>query len=281
MKLKKIKINNRFKNLNDIELDFSIKAGTTVLIGNNGSGKSNILEALSNVFAGLYNHSFNPSFNYELNYSKDTYNVEIKYISPNYEVKVNDTIVNLNTIYLPKQIISCYSGEESRLWDTYYEPFYKNYIKAIRGSTLPNSELIYINKYYWNIALLTFFYYDFTAFPDIKNFCENTLGIKSVEHIRFYFNIERLRSWVANPVTNFVNALNPNREDFIEIDLTTLKNRLSYLPNEIEFFRYLSASFMPKDDKLITRIELHLDGHLSADALSEGEKKLILIKLNS
>lgn len=279
MKLEKFKIVNRFKNLNDIELDFLNRDGTTVLIGNNGSGKSNILEALSNVFAGLYNHSFNPSFSYELNYSKDNYKVEIKYILSNYEVRVNNVLDNLKSEYLPKQIISCYSGEESRLWDNYYEPFYKNYIKAIRGSTLPNSELVYINKYYWNIALLTFFYYDFAAFPDIKYFCENTIGIKSILHIRFYFNIARLRSWPANPVTNFVRALNPNEEDFIEIDLTTLKSRLSYLPNEIEFFRYLSASFMPKDDKLITRIELHLDGSLTADALSEGEKKLILIKL--
>ena len=49
MKLKKIWINN-FKNIHNLELDFSIRNGTTVLIGNNGSGKSNILEAISSIF---------------------------------------------------------------------------------------------------------------------------------------------------------------------------------------------------------------------------------------
>ena len=40
-----------FKNLNNFELDFTDKCGITLLIGNNGSGKSNILEAISAIFA--------------------------------------------------------------------------------------------------------------------------------------------------------------------------------------------------------------------------------------
>ena len=38
MRLKRLKIDG-FKNLNNFELDFTEKDGTTVLIGNNGSGK--------------------------------------------------------------------------------------------------------------------------------------------------------------------------------------------------------------------------------------------------
>ena len=279
MKLEKFKIIDRFKNLDNISLDFSDKDGTTVLIGNNGSGKSNLLEAISNVFAGLYNSVFKPSFKYEIVYSKDTYKIEIKYDATNYEIKVNNTVDNLRPEYLPSQLISSYSGEESRLWEVYYRPFYMNYIKALRGDSLPSSKLIYINKYYWNIALLTFYYHDFSSFTDLKDFCEKTLGISSLDKIKFTFDIPKLRSWSTNPVTSFVKAINPNEDNTIEIDLPTLKSRVSFIANEIDFFRYLSAAFMPKDDKLISNIELSISNGLTAECLSEGEKKLILIKL--
>lgn len=279
MKLEYFKITDRFKNLENIELDFSAKDGTTVLIGNNGSGKSNMLEAISNVFAGLYDNTFNPNFKYELKYSKDAYNVDIKYDMVNYVVKINGADDNLKPEYLPNQLISSYSGEESRLWEDYYRPFYMNYIKALRGFSLPSSKLIYINKYYWNIALLTFYNYDFSSFTDLKDFCENTLGIQSLNKIKFSFDITKLRSWPSNPVTNFVRAINPSEENTIEIDLPTLKSLISPIANEIDFFRYLSAAFMPKDDKLITNIELTINNDLTAECLSEGEKKLILIEL--
>ncbi|MCK4796120.1 MAG: AAA family ATPase [Spirochaetes bacterium] len=280
MKLQKLKINSRFKNLNDFEIDFSNKDGITVLIGNNGSGKSNILEAISSVFAGLYNNKYNPTFNYELSYTKDIYNVEIKFENGTYEAKINDNIDNLKPEHLPSQLISSYSGEESRLWDKYYEPFYKDHIKSLRGATIPNSKLVYINKYYWNIALLTFHFYDFDAFIDIKDFCQNTLGINQLNYVKFTFDVNKFKDWSKHPntVTNFISAINPNQDTTVEIDLTELKNRTSYIYNEIDFFRYLSAAFMPKDDKLITKIEININNDLRADSLSEGEKKLLLIK---
>lgn len=281
MRLQKLKINGRFKNLENLEIDFSNKDGITVLIGNNGSGKSNILEAISSIFAGLYNKKFNPVFSYELSYIKDAYNIEVKYENGIYESKIDTKVDSLKPEHLPSQLISSYSGEESRLWTEYYEPFYQDYIKALRGATLPNSFLVYINKYYWNIALLTFHFYDFTAFTDIGNFCQTTLGINPFNFVKFTFDISKLKDWSKNPnpVTNFVNAINPNQESTVQLNLAELKSRLSLISNEIDFFRYLSAAAMPKDDKLITKIELNINNNLWADCLSEGEKKLLLIKL--
>lgn len=282
MRLEKLHIKNRFKNLNDFVLDFSSKDGITVLIGNNGSGKSNILEAISGIFAGLYDRRFNPTFSYELVYKKDTYKVEIKFDNEagSYEFKINDVTDNLKPEHLPSQVISSYSGEESRLWEKYYWPFYEEYIKAIRGATLPNTNLVYINKYYWNIALLTLHFYDFTVFTDVSDFCKNTLNITTFNHVKFTFDIAKLNDFLKNPnpVTNFVMALNPTKEATIQIDLATFKDRLSYL-SEIEVFRYLTASFMPKDDKIITKIEINYNTNLDAECLSEGEKKLLLIML--
>ena len=79
--------------------------------------------------------------------------------------------------HLPSQVIISYSGKESRLCDKYYFPFYQDYIKEIMGSNLPNTKLVYINKYYWSIALLTLHFYDFIYFKDISNFCKNILNI--------------------------------------------------------------------------------------------------------
>ena len=58
--------------------------------------------------------------------------------------------------------------------ENYYWPFYKNYIEALRGAKLPESEMIYINKYYWNIALLICLRHDFEDFTDIREFCKET-----------------------------------------------------------------------------------------------------------
>jgi predicted ATP-dependent endonuclease of OLD family len=280
MRLQKLKINSRFKNLNGFEMDFSTKEGITVLIGNNGSGKSNILEAISGIFAGLYDHKYNPAFNYELAYNKDLYKVEIKFENGVYEFKINDVIDNLKLEHLPSQVISSYSGEESRLWDKYYWPFYEEYIKAIRGVTLPNTNLVYINKYYWNIALLTLHFYDFAVFTDISNFCKNTLDIQSFNKVKLTFDIAKLNDFLKNPnpVTNFILAINPNKDQYVEMDLMTLKTRLNFL-SEIDVFRYLTASFMPKDDKLITKIEINYNNNLDAECLSEGEKKLLLLMI--
>ena len=53
MQLKKIYI-EQYKNLNQLDIDFSDNENVSVIIGNNGSGKSNIVEAISGIFGGLY-----------------------------------------------------------------------------------------------------------------------------------------------------------------------------------------------------------------------------------
>ena len=56
MRLKKLYI-EEYKNLERVTINFKHNNGTTVLIGNNGSGKSNVLEAISAIFTGLYKMS--------------------------------------------------------------------------------------------------------------------------------------------------------------------------------------------------------------------------------
>ena len=135
-RLQYIKIED-FKNIKSLELDFSDKDGITVLIGNNGCGKSNILEALSSIFAGLYlNRLHKPNFNYIIKYRINNNLVEITLNGSVYSFiingkKLNKTEFSSHKEYLPKNVIACYSGESQRLWENYYWPYYKNYISTM------------------------------------------------------------------------------------------------------------------------------------------------------
>ena len=80
MRLKSLWING-FKNLNDFNINFENKNSTTVLIGNNASGKSNILEAISAIFAGAYNTKLRVNFNYKLRYKINNDNIKVKHIA--------------------------------------------------------------------------------------------------------------------------------------------------------------------------------------------------------
>ena len=53
MKLKTLTI-KKYKNLIDFSVDFQPGNGLTMLVGNNGSGKSNVLEVISGIFHDLF-----------------------------------------------------------------------------------------------------------------------------------------------------------------------------------------------------------------------------------
>ena len=54
MKLISLKILSDFRNLNGLKLTFNAQTKTYVFIGNNGAGKSSLLEAVSSIFYSLY-----------------------------------------------------------------------------------------------------------------------------------------------------------------------------------------------------------------------------------
>lgn len=293
-RLQYLKIKN-YKNIKCIEFDFSNKDGVTVLIGNNGCGKSNVLEALSSIFAGLYqNRLHKPDFDYVIQYRINDNAVEISLLNGTYTISVNDKPFNKTDFskrkdYLPKNVIACYSGESQRLWEKYYWPYYSNYIYAIKKSaTIPELPMIYINRYNIEIALLTLFFYNFDDFEDVRTFCTDTLKIKRVQDITLHYNAKKIKEWSNNAVLQMVKVLNDAdgasilSADKITLSLDELKSKLSYM-GERELFKILYAATMPKDDKVITSIELKLELNngdvISCSDLSEGEKKHLLMEV--
>src|SRR5688572_25691601 len=67
MKIDYLQINSRFKNLDQVRIEFDEKELMTVVVGLNGSGKSNVLEALVSIFRNL-DLGESPLFAYEIKY---------------------------------------------------------------------------------------------------------------------------------------------------------------------------------------------------------------------
>src|SRR5260221_13564630 len=76
MKIKNLWIDS-FKNLRDFKIDFDPNCLTTVLLGENGTGKSNLLEALVIIFRDL-DLGAPPAFGYKLEYECGGHKVAVE-----------------------------------------------------------------------------------------------------------------------------------------------------------------------------------------------------------
>lgn len=88
MQLKHVRIRG-YKNLVDATIEPEGSQIPLAIIGNNGTGKSNLIEALLNIFVGLY-YNDPPKFDYELSYEAHGHDVEIAKNGRDVHIKVGD-----------------------------------------------------------------------------------------------------------------------------------------------------------------------------------------------
>lgn len=278
MRINTLHIQN-FKNLN-----FALENTSSIiaLIGNNGSGKSNILEAISTIFFHLYNKKEKDiPFNFKIEYiigsnrkvSLEKTNSTIKFIVDD---KPQIDIQQL----LPKQIVAIYSGEENRLWLKSYQPLYLAFVASINKSELSGlgeymltPKMLYINKFYWNISSLCLLLSDA---PDTKLFCEQILGIGKVNSIKFDFNKSNYANYSDSSVKTFINLI--DKKD--EYSLEELKEIIYDSPYSLDLiYKYLYIAYTPDRKKMLENITIKFnEENLDIEDLSEGEKKMLLIK---
>ena len=301
MKLKSLYI-QKYKNLAPITINFESGNGLTMLVGNNGSGKSNVLEAISGIFHDLFKgkDSRKIKCDYKLQYTLNEINCVIEQTNGflrcyGPKLKRREYFIEENA---PHNIIGLYSGEENRLWTSFYETYYKSYIKRIKTNRhQERMRLMLINKYYWNVALLTLL---LSSNETLKPFIENDLGITSISTIELKFNFKYFDD-VNELLKTFINRINPDHKSKIECNLEDLRNSIFYsvltdengnilvdengnkLLAEIgitdtEVFQNLTQAYMPKNEKIIKDIIIQIDDDITVEQLSEGEKKLILVK---
>ena len=290
-KLLNINLDN-FKNLKNIKIDCSNFNNFLLVIGNNASGKSNILETISAIFTEVYTRKRIPNFKYELTYQIDDKEITIVRTNDSPSYKLNGNFCTKQKIIkedlLPSKIIALYSGEETRLWEEYYEKFYFQYLRDLTSDTYDTfgRKMLYINKYYWNIALLILM---ISQSKEHTNFIKNKLKIDmNTVNIKIDFNIEFLKNNKSKELKGFVHEINPNSEDTKTYTLEELKTIITpeydsehqrYIEKYSleQIFEILLYASLPKYKRAFNNIEILFNNGLSIRSLSEGEKKYILI----
>lgn len=311
MKLISLKI-DWFKNLKT-EIDFTKSEWISVFVWNNWSWKSNVLEAISAIFYGLYDETNERrcDFSYELKYYIDWKEIFIKQdyfetkkdaiwkLSKDMLVQIPYWEAEIRLIwyyidwkyikwtfyreYLPTNIIALYSWEETRLYQNYYREEFQRFRSEITWVNkiweLP--KMNFIDKDYWEIALIT-------MFISVVNFDYSDLLYKwlqdilwkwiNIENIYFDINKNNLKKFNKNEITNFVNILDWINNISIE-KLIDLNNDTWILWTREEFFKNITLACDWKNikDSLIYTIDITFNNWINSDWLSEWQKKQILI----
>jgi predicted ATPase len=298
VQLKKIEIGrdtvaqNGYKNLIDFKLDFATQDGLTILIGNNGSGKSNLLEAISLIFYKLYNDDLDSlTFKFLIEYEKNNTNIKInnirslKFRVDNIETtkEMFYTSLNNNT---PDKIFTIYSGEELRLWEEcYFVPYRDYYMDVIRNnSSLDSLKMNYVNKYFWNIAILLLYIKDEHSISAILNGC----NIEKIMLDIHTTNLDNFHRNSPNNITRVFKALEAKLDGDKKIsfeDFKTTRYINEYGDDEEiisvlqELYYILLVALLPIEDsyKTLKKIDIEFDNSLKTSDFSEGQKKEILI----
>ncbi|HWR17715.1 MAG TPA: AAA family ATPase [Terriglobales bacterium] len=190
-----------FKNLREFHVDFDESQLTTVLIGRNGSGKSNLLEALVLIFRDLDLEEM-PSFAYEIQYLCRKRRVLISADPKRPKDRVRVTLdgeplpfrrfLDRKRELLPNYVFAYYSGPANRLekhFDQHQNLFYK---ALLDGESQPLRPLFYARPIHSQFVLLAYF-----SFPSktSTDFLKQKFGIAGLDSILF---VLREPYWARN-----------------------------------------------------------------------------------
>lgn len=289
MRLLNLKIYG-YKNLEDVEINFAKSQGCTLIVGTNGSGKSNLLEVISAIFSALYNHEKNvePDFRFELNYVinegcfvnvRNTDGViHLKYCETMDSDDMEYKIVDSKDIekYLPDHVIAVYSGEEQRLWENYYFKSYDAYNKQymLGSEAYRTQSMIYLNHYYWDLIASILSIHEIDEY---RNFLSNDIGLKEINSISFEFDEDKIRRNKNEKAKYILEMLNPNNEHLVDVSLEDYRKVCDFCGYEPDLFYNMVVLTLYKDFKIITNMAIKCSNGIEIKSLSEGEKKLLLI----
>lgn len=164
MRLKYLHIIGEYKNLKDFKLDFDGTSFIDVFVGKNGTGKSNLFEAIIEIFKHLYNNNYPIRFNYKLHYEIEGKIIELHWEDPNWQNKLDNNEKGPAPIapnLLPSNLLIYYSGHNDTIGN-FIEDFnelHRDRLNRNRKNENFNSDdarlFFGIGKEYKNILLAT------------------------------------------------------------------------------------------------------------------------------
>lgn len=223
---------HQFKNLKNVTIDFDQDHWVTVVIGWNGTGKSNVLEALAIIFRDLIAKKRAPAFAYQLAYRMGTgENLKCIHIDADpdrdkepYQIHIADVeqiaafdfvkdllaggegakthiagssikltaFLNSDSEYLPRYVFSYYSGESSRMHEV-FRPYLENYDSKLRNGEDPGlKRLFYAMPVHSQFVLLAFLIQQSDV---IREFLDQHLGLDPDEGIESVLFVLRQPPW--------------------------------------------------------------------------------------
>jgi len=200
---------NEFKNLKDFRIDLNEKNPVTVLIGWNGTGKSNLFEALATIFRDL-ELGTETLFAYKLKYACKGMQVRIDY-DPARPKKnrlkkdfndSNDRVASSSfKEFLPSHIFGYYSGDNDRLqgiFQAHKKQHYDVVVRTTERYDIAKVEehksiryMFYAETIHSKFALLAFFY---KRSNKMKTLMEEYFRIIDLESVLF---VMKKPSWAT------------------------------------------------------------------------------------
>lgn len=167
-----------YKNLNELELFFNDDSAVNALIGNNGSGKSNVIEALTTVFTSVYN-DLDVNFIYEIRYIVEKNEIVISNKEGRGFLKNGKAIKKAEKeSLLPRSIFLYYCGETERLKKLALDCQDKKFEKALKNDgEITTKYLSCVGLKEFSAALLANAIYNNSTYGKV---CD-LIGINNVE----------------------------------------------------------------------------------------------------
>ncbi|MCA8277915.1 AAA family ATPase [Burkholderia sp. AU30280] len=223
---------HQFKNLKNVTIDFDQDHWVTVVIGWNGTGKSNVLEALAIIFRDLIAKKRTPDFAFRLAYrmgagenlrrvhidadpdrEKDAFLIHVANAR---QIEQNNTVrhsldfgdeageapqgepikltafLNSDAEYLPRYVFSYYSGESPRMHEV-FRPYLETYDSKLRNGEDPGlKRLFYALPVHSQFVLLAFMIKQST---EVRDLLENDMGIDPDEGIESVLFVLKQPGW--------------------------------------------------------------------------------------
>jgi predicted ATPase len=181
-----------FRNLKNFEIDFDEKRLTTVVIGQNGAGKSNLIEALVEVFRSVDLNRDAPHYRYEIDYRISGRKVKLSNLSKGPTVSVDGKTLSRKMFnarkaeIFPDLVFGYYSGGNRRL-ERLFDDHQRRYYNAIKLSddevacraALDDRRLFYCRPIHGVFALLSFLAFPYDDVLTLLNEKLNITGFHS------------------------------------------------------------------------------------------------------
>lgn len=224
---------HQFKNLKNVTIDFDQDHWVTVVIGWNGTGKSNVLEALAIIFRDLIAKEKRPAFAFRLAYrigaGDGLRHIEIDadpdrekepfkiHVATDSQARGEGTLapftageppvsalrgpvmkltafLNADPSYLPRYVFSYYSGESTRMHEV-FRPYLESYDNKLRNGIDPGlKRLFYAMPVHSQFVLLAFLIQQTDV---VRTFLDDHLGLDPDEGIESVLFVLRQPPWTS------------------------------------------------------------------------------------